>query len=243
MSNETPHFDKAPIVEAVIGVDLEEMLSDDILSDLKRLGEQLQTSYPIREDMRMGQLEWKLGSEPKQVDTQIGYFFKSKDGLQIVHARKNGFAFSRLAPYENWSSFIAEARRTWALYRRAVGPSKLAKWTVRYINKLSWPEGERMEDYLQVYPHIPGDLPQQIAGCFMRLQFPISSPQGLLTQQLVGLPQENPAKVAFMLDNEFAFSAIGLSDAAIWEQIDSTRAIKNRFFVNSITEKMKELIS
>ena len=100
-----------------------------------------------------------------------------------------------------------------------------------------------MESYLRVYPQIPEDLPQELQGCYMRLQVPISPPQGLLTQQLVALPQEHPGMAAFMLDNEFTFSAIGLSDSKLWEQIDLSRSIKNSFFVKSITEKTKEIIS
>ncbi len=243
MSSETQHFDKAPIVEAIIAVELAEMLGDDSLNALKEFGVQLQPSYPTSEDMRLGEYEFKLDSEPKQTDTHIGYFFKSRDGLQVVHARRNGFGFSRLAPYQNWSQFFEEAKRTWSLYRLAIGPSSLSRWTVRYINKLVWPEGERMEKYLRVYPQIPDDLPQHIQGCFMRLQFPVASPQGLLTQQLIALPPEQAEKVAFMLDNEFTFSAIGLRDSTLWDQIDSSRDIKNSFFVNSITDKMKELIT
>jgi uncharacterized protein (TIGR04255 family) len=243
MSSETLHFDKAPIVEAVIGVDLEEMLGEDSLVALKELGQRLRESYPTCEDLKMSQFELTIGSQPKQMDTQIGYFFKSIDQLNVVHARRNGFAFSRLAPYQNWGVFFAEARHSWKQYREVIGPIKLAKWTVRYLNKLSWPAGEPMEDYLRVYPYIPEDLPQMIGGCYMRLQIPIESPQGLLTQQLVMLPQEQPDKSYFMLDNEFTFSAIGLSDSTVWEHINLSREIKNKFFVNSITDKLKEMIS
>jgi len=243
MSSDTLHFEKAPIVEAVIAIDLEEMLGADCLGALRELGEQLNTSYPTIEEIRMGEFEFGLGTQPKQVETQIGYFFKSSDGKQIIHARRNGFGFSRLAPYQDWETFTAEARRTWTMYRKVIGPVKLRRWTVRYINKLSWPAGEPMEKYLRVYPYIPEDLPQELGSCFMRLQVPLGSPQGLLTQQLVALPPEQPGKVAFLLDNEFAFSPIGLSDAILWEQIDLAREIKNRFFVNSITDKMKEAFS
>src|ERR1017187_1434521 len=190
MSSETLHFDKAPIVEAIIGVDLEEMLGEESLSGLKELGEQLQPSYPTSEDMKMGQYELKLGSQPKQTETHLGYFFKSADGLQVVHARRTGFGFSRLAPYQKWEAFFEEAKRIWLLYRQAIGPVRLTKWTVRYINKLFLPEGEHMENYLQVYPHIPEGLPQELYGCFLRLQIPVAEPQGLLTQQLIGLPKE-----------------------------------------------------
>jgi uncharacterized protein (TIGR04255 family) len=243
MSIETQHFDKAPIVEAIIGVELAEMLGDDSLNALKEFGVQLQPSYPTSEDMRLGEYEFRLGSQPKQTDTHIGFFFKSGDGRQVVHARRNGFGFSRLAPYQNWDQFFEEAKRTWSLYRRAIGPSSLSRWTVRYINKLVWPEGERMGKYLRIYPQIPDDLPQEIQGCFMRLEFPVPAPQGLLTQQLILLPPEQAGRVAFMLDNEFTFSAIGLRDSTLWDQIHSARDIKNSFFVNSITDEMKELIS
>jgi len=243
MSTETQHFDNAPIVEAIIGVDLGEMLGEDSLNALKELGEQVRPQYPTSEEMRMGEYEFRLGSQSKQTDTHIGYFFKSEDGLQIIHARRNGFGFSRLTPYQNWDAFFLEAKRTWLLYRRAIGPSRLTSWTVRYINKLVWPQGERMENYLRVYPRIPENLPQELQGCFMRLQVPVEPPQGLLTQQLVGLPRESTETVAFMLDNEFTFSAIGLSDSVLWEQISLSREIKNKFFMNSITDKMKESIS
>jgi uncharacterized protein (TIGR04255 family) len=224
-------------------VDLEEMLGEESLSGLKELGEQLQPSYPTSEDMKMGQYELKLGSQPKQTETHLGYFFKSADGLQVVHARRTGFGFSRLAPYQKWEAFFEEAKRIWFLYRQAIGPVRLTKWTVRYINKLFLPEGEPMGNYLQVYPHIPEGLPQELRRCFLRLQIPVAEPQGLLTQQLIGLPKEEAGKEAFLLDNEFSFSAIGLSDETMWDQINSSRAVKNKFFVDSITPKMKEMIS
>ncbi len=100
-----------------------------------------------------------------------------------------------------------------------------------------------MEDYLQIYPHIPKNLPQTIQGLFMRLQVAISAPQGLLNLQLVGVPPEQEGKVSFILDNEFNFLAAGLDDAEVWEQIQLCRGIKNQFFVNSITDKTKEMIA
>ena len=100
-----------------------------------------------------------------------------------------------------------------------------------------------MEDYLRIYPHIPENLPQTVQGLFMRLQVPISAPQGHLNQQLVGVPPEQEGKVSFILDNEFNFGATGLDDAEVWEQIQLCRDIKNQFFVNSITDKTKEMIA
>lgn len=77
----------------------------------------------------------------------------------------------------------------------------------------------------------------------MCLQVPISVPQGVLNQQLVGVPSEEEGKVSFILDNEFGFDALKLSDSEVWEQIEMSRDIKNRYFLNSITDRTKEMIA
>ena len=74
MTSETEHFKNAPIVEALVGVDLEEMLGDDSLGVLKRLGDTLQQEYPTREDIVMGQVEFALAG--KQVDAPLVTFLR-----------------------------------------------------------------------------------------------------------------------------------------------------------------------
>jgi uncharacterized protein (TIGR04255 family) len=244
MSATAIHFDKAPIVEAIVGIDFEEMLPVEALEALKGLGEKLATDYPTVENLMLGEYKIQFGHPVTQVDTQIGYFLKSADGLQVVHAKRNGFAFSRLKPYRTWEDFIVEAKRTWTLYRSIFGAAGLAKFSVRYINRLSWPNGENIENYLAVYPYIPDGLPQSINGCFLRLEFPLSEPhEGKLIQQIASVPKTRPDLVSFVLDNEFTFAAIGLQDAEVWQRIENCQKLKNEIFLSSITEKMKELIS
>jgi uncharacterized protein (TIGR04255 family) len=244
MSAHAIHFDKAPIVEAIIGIDLEEMLPIDVLENLKVLGETFAPDYPIAEQLMMGEYKIQVGSPVQQIDTQIGYFFKSADGLQVVHAKRTGFAFSRLKPYQTWGQFIAEAKRTWELYRKIFSAASLAKFNVRYINRLTWPNGEKIEEFLSVYPHIPKELPQSLNGCFIRLDYPLSEPhQGRLTQQIASVQESQLDLASFILDNEFSFSTIGLQDAEVWQRIDECQNLKNEIFLGSITEKMKGMIS
>jgi uncharacterized protein (TIGR04255 family) len=244
MASDEIHFDKAPIVEAVIGIDFEETLPVEVLDNLKKLGGDFGANYPTTENITKGEYKIQPGLPVSQTETPFGYFFKSVDGLQIVHARRNGFAFSRLHPYQTWKSFVDEAEHTWIFYRAIVGPTPLSKFTIRYINRLSWPNGENIEDYLAVYPHIPKELPQQVNGCFIRLDFPLTAPhQGKLTQQIASVPESQPDSVSFVLDNEFSFAAIGLKDSDVWESIRACQRLKNQIFLSSITEKMKGLIS
>ena len=244
MSTQPIHFDKAPIVEAIVGIDFEETLPIEVLETLKVLGETLKPDYPTVENLTFGEYKIQVGSPVSQIETQIGYFFKSADGLQVVHAKRNGFGFSRLKPYQSWGEFIAEAKRTWGIYRSVLGAASLAKFSVRYINKLTWPSDGKIEDYLAVYPHIPEGLPQLLSGCFVRLDYPLSEPQeGKLTQQIASVPESQQEFVSFVLDNEFTFAALGLQDREVWQRIEQCQDLKNVVFLSSITEKMKGLIS
>jgi len=238
------HFDKAPIVEAVIGIDFEETLPIEVLDGLRALASTFAHDYPTVEPMVMAEYKLQPGVPVTQIETPMGFFFRSADGLQVVHAKRTGFAFSRLAPYRNWHEFISEAKHTWGAYRGSVGPSSLGKFTVRYINRLSWPSGAPIEDYLAVYPHIPEGLPQTLGGCFLRLDYPLSTPyQGKLIQQIATVPEGDRAMVSFVLDNEFSFSAIGLSDLEVWDRVNTCRTVKNDIFLKSISDKMRGLIS
>ncbi len=238
------HFDNAPIVEAIVGIDFEEILPIETLENLNSLSAAFSVDYPTVEKLITGEYKIQFGSPVEQVETQIGYFFKSVDGLQVVHAKRNGFAFSRLRPYQTWEKFIAEAKRTWDLYRHALSTPSLAKFSVRYINRLSWPNGEKIEDYLAVYPYIPDGLPQSLSECFLKLEFPLSEPhQGKLTQQIASVPESQPELASFVLDNEFNFAATGLQDYEVWQRIETCQDLKNKIFLSSITEKMKGLIS
>ena len=241
MQNDAPHFPNAPIVEAVIGIDLSEALSDDSLQTLSELATGFEPEYPIREAIYVGHLVAEFGKQPTQVDAQMGFYCKSADGRQVIHIRLDGFAFSRLTPYENWEHFSIEAKRTWAAYRSAIGMASLNRFNVRYINKLSLPKSAQLEDYLNVYPHIPNSFPQALSGCFMQLGYPLRDPyQGLLTQRLFAAPSEDPDLITFILDHDFSYATIGLSDSEMWEGVMKCRNIKNTFFLDALTSKMKE---
>src|SRR5438094_288898 len=54
--------------------------------------------------------------EVKPGQRSEGFFFSSVDGRQVVQARLDGFAFSRLKPYKDWDHLRAEAKRLWRDY-------------------------------------------------------------------------------------------------------------------------------
>jgi uncharacterized protein (TIGR04255 family) len=244
MISEELHFDKAPIVEAVISIELEEVLPIEVLGNLKSLSLELAKDYPTVEDVSSSDYRPQTGSSLSENENLIGYFLKSADSLQVIHLKRTGFGFSRLFPYETWRIFFSEAQRTWELYRRVVGSANLAKFSIRYLNRLTWPSDQEVEEYLNIYPHVPDGLPKSINGYYMRVDYALERPyQGRLTQQVGSVSESQANMVSFVLDNEFNFAAIGLQDAELWRRIDSCQDFKNQIFLSSITQKMKERIS
>ena len=227
------HFDNAPIVEAIIGIQLRDTLTDDEVAALRPFAQTFCEHYPIVED--------SLSSSGPLEGAENGLFVKSADGRRVAHLRQDGFAFSQLAPYTEWDEFRSEAKRLWHLYRRQVGDVPLSRFSVRYLNQMHVPVPAKIEDYLNFYPHIPDGLPQNVLNYFAQVIYPLREPyQGSFTQRLSPSISDDPSHASFILDHNFVFATEGLGEQEVWDAIEHCRKLKNDYFIASITEKMKE---
>jgi uncharacterized protein (TIGR04255 family) len=231
------HLNNAPIIEAIIGIELNDVLPSDVLAVFSQLPSDLARSYPSKTDIVQGNFSFELlANRTSSSQEPIGFFFKSSDNTQVFHAKRNGFAFSRLFPYESWQSFRDEARRLWGFYRQCVGPAIPNAFTVRYINKLFLPLADQIEKYLQVYPALPKAYPGMQTS-LIRLQFAIPEHLGIATVQQLRLPNEKPNFATMLFDNEFRIPCLGLEDSEIWKNIEKIRDLKNEFFFEALTEE------
>ena len=239
------HLDNAPIVEAVISIKLAEQLPATSLPDLEECSITISNSYPLRDPILAQQVQITIGiggASNVETPTLLGFFCKEPSSHRVVHLKLDGFGFSELAPYSSWDSFFPAAQKAWAAYQSAVGASTIAGWSVRYINKISWPEQEPMEDYLNVHPNLPENRTQDLLGCFIRLQLSITDPsKGVFAQQVIRVPSLEQGKTSYVLDHEFSYSALGLTETELWRQIDQSRSTKNRYFQQSLTPKALEM--
>jgi uncharacterized protein (TIGR04255 family) len=243
MATERLHLSKSPIIEAVINVQVSP-LPELSLENFKSVVEQVKDSYPGSKELSEMEFRGELNpQDPKASASQrsIGLQFQSTDAKQIFQLRLNGFSFHRLAPYENWQSFRGEASRLWSLYRKAVGPTRIETYSIRYINKVPIPLGQPIERYFKVYPMIPQDLPQAMVNYVMRLELQIEG--GIWIMHQAQLPPELPASGFILLDNELRYSVLGLTDEVVWHRIDETRHEKNRIFVGCITNELEDILS
>ncbi len=238
------HYSKAPIIEALIDIQIDQLPSDR-LESLASLG--LATGYSNSGRLGVFQLEGNFqtesGPSASATRTHTGEEFRSVDQKQSFQARLDGLTFSRLTPYTTWEQFRSEAKRIWKIFRNIVGPVQVNQYSVRYINKLMIPAGEEISHYLRTFAQVSQDLPQVLKSQFMRLELIIDNPPGLLIVQQFFSDSDDPESVAMILDNELRYSALSISsDEELWNRVEEVRAVKNKYFKGCLTKEMEERI-
>jgi uncharacterized protein (TIGR04255 family) len=260
---EHPHYPSAPILEAVLDFRVA-TLPAAAIDAIQQLGPDLGASYTRSERLKAGRISRSTFSDAD------GMAYASDDGKHVVQARLDGFSFSRLAPYDRWETFIAEARRTWDAYEgRVLRGRQILGFSVRYINEFTLEYYVPLHVYFNVYPAMPNrdvlftklflmaeTATDELPGRHLVLLAPRilmddfdarydEAPVSTTTAESLtpGEPTETPEApppLRIMLDNLFLFEAENASSA--WSVMDRVRKIKNDVFNSQITERLKETL-
>jgi uncharacterized protein (TIGR04255 family) len=240
------HYAHAPITEALI--DIRATVPTDVtVEDLTRAHREIEADYPkmaSRLDFHgMFSAGARVGATAQQ--DIIGSVFFSKDEKQIAQLRRDGFTFSRLAPYDDWENLRDEARRLWSIYRSIAKPTEISRVALRYINQINIPLPMRdFRDYLRTYPEVSTDLPQELAGFFMQTQIPQKDIGAILilTQTMVPPPDDKTSSVVLDVDVFIQDMAL-LTDEDIWGRLELLRNRKNEAFEACITNQTRRMIT
>lgn len=238
------HYPNPPITEAII--DLRVELPETVkVADLEKAHAGEESAYPIKKNriLAIGQIQVGEQVAAAARSKHIGFLFISMDGKQLFQARLDGFSMNRLAPYENWDVFCAEARRLWDRYRSVAKPKKLLRLAVRYINRLDLPlPVPDLKDYLRTVPEISPDLPQNLEGYFLHLRIPMGDIKSTLLVNQTIIEASGPNIVSVVLDNDiYRDDDVPQNDDAVWSFFEELRARKNEVFESSITDRAREL--
>ena len=241
------HYSNAPITEAIIDIQVRnpEGLTTDTLNNLR---EQVADKYPQRNIIQMTSLTAQIANDKditsQATNTSLGWSFVADDKRQVFQARLNGFTFSRLFPYENWPTFLAEARRLWDLYRLMANPQEMTRIAVRYINRLDLPlPFTDFKEYLRATPEIPSELPQGLANYFFQVTIPIVELSAMLVISQGLVPPAKPDHASVVLDLDlFRDKDLPAGDDDIWQLLDQFRMKKDEVFEACITQKTREII-
>jgi uncharacterized protein (TIGR04255 family) len=236
------HFENPPIIEAVIAFTIAPLPETAVAAfrecatEMKELG--YSKSGPVVQHQFQAKPEMGQSSV-SSVDSPVGVKFVSDDSLHAVQFNRTGFVFSRLGRYDRWEQLRDEGRKLWNLFERASGQPKIVTIGVRFINKLFLPLNENPSDYVRALPEIPEEVAPAINEMFMRIVSEIDSPPGRFIHNQALLPPEKEGFSTVLFDNDFQFPVEGKSQAEIWEMLESIREIKDAYFVNLTTDKMR----
>ena len=240
------HLPHAPITEAVI--DLRAQSSPNLdLGTLATLGQQV--GYGEPKDMHLFQFGFQRlpGQTPDthQSVAPIGFRYISNDEKYVAQFRRDGFTFSRLAPYTDWNQVFAEASRLYRIYIAAAQPEEINRIAVRYINRMLFPEAAvgDFSPFLTAPPPFPRDLSAAMTGFLNQVQV-VDKQTGIsvtVTQTLQAGGGE-PGKVPVILDLDiFEGGSKSPDPDVILPRFAALRDVKNRYFFSSITEKAVQL--
>jgi uncharacterized protein (TIGR04255 family) len=240
-----PRYSRPPIREALIEVQV--TLPPGVTADtLAQVQVGQEEAYPTRDRLYFQHAVPLAGdgTPPAPGLSLIGHSFHSRDGKQVVHARLNGFLFSRLQPYEGWQPFRNEARRLWEIYRAVARPEVITRVALRYVNQLDIPlSAANLKDYVRVVPDVPPGLPPTVSDFFMQLQIPQEGLRAMLFLNEATLKPSPPGGASILLDIDlFREAGPPQEEASLWDFVERLHARKNQVFEECITDRTRELI-
>lgn len=99
-------------------------------------------------------------------DGWVGLRMSSQDGKSIAVFSRDGFTYSRLAPYTNWREFSGEALRLWHLHCELAAISEVQRIGARCLNRFDVPvAGLVLSEYLPDLGRYP---PGYTRGSFLQ---------------------------------------------------------------------------
>ncbi|MBL7131145.1 MAG: TIGR04255 family protein [Candidatus Omnitrophica bacterium] len=248
MTQNVTSFPNPPITEALldIRVNLPKEITLDTLATFQ--GE-IKERFPTKKEKYKweGGVQFQAGGAPKIIPSSsgtIGYLFHAADGKKIVQARLDGYTFNKLKPYTNWEEFHSEAKELWEIYLKIAKPVNVTRVALRYINRIEIPlPFKDFKEYILTVPEIGDNIPSALSGFFTRLIIPNPDIQAdaVITETMEKI--DDKAKVLpfiFDIDVSRKYVFEPQSDE-IWQTLNKLREFKNQIFLNSMTEKAKEL--
>ncbi len=242
---------KAPIVEAVVDIDVE-MRPGFVLSESRELlNNAFRDRYPVTREREFDAHEIrKTPGAVGLIKSQSGLeslMFIQNDDRQLVQARRQGFSFNRLAPYEGFDQYKAEIDLRWKQFCDIVKPVRVAAIRMRFINRIEIPleNGQvDLDQYLRVGPRAP----DEDAFAFMSFSSrSVMTERATGIQVIVSLASRQPSAdfLPVILDVEVAMGCeCDASDLnCISDCLAKLRATKNVAFQKSLEDRCLALFN
>lgn len=243
-----PLLSKAPIVESALDF---RCPSTKVLNWLvvdKELKQAL-PDYPLMDMLRAFQGQFQVHPDKGNSSASVsdlgrnGTRMRSEASKRVVQFQKEGFVFSKLAPYINWDDFIGEAFRLWTIHKAIFDPSDVARIGIRFINRIEADSITSLDNVLKIFPSLPAEYNGELKTFLQHYSFAVrDKPYTVNLIQTVDIPI-NGNKVGLILDIDVFCRELFMDLDSIKKSLEEMREIKNNVFFNSLTkETIKNLI-
>jgi uncharacterized protein (TIGR04255 family) len=238
-----PHLANAPIVEALIQWQASPSKSLD-REELKKELERRFSGYSlhIQQQVEAALSASAEGMETRQRTRWAGFRLTSADEKYVCQFLPNGVLFSRLALYENWSTFAAEALRFWTGFVELAAPVAVERMAVRFISQMELKEGETAADFVKEMPGLPESMGLRPDTFFRQdiLEVPDYPYRVRLARVIQGREPPIVPRRSLIVDIDvFTTQPTKVDQAAIDQRLKEMRFLKNFVFFNFVKEPEK----
>ncbi|RMH44063.1 MAG: TIGR04255 family protein [Gammaproteobacteria bacterium] len=252
-------FPDAPILEALINFNVRFSRAVEV-DRINSFHNECGSTFPISQDRveirHTVSFDEKSGSTDAQLTREfVGKVFFAEDRARAIQIRRDGFAYSKLRPYNDWNSLVEDAKIWWEKYRDFYNPILVTKASVRYINKIGLPRSildangnivlSSLRNYILTTISIENRLSSIARDAFCRIVIPHPRETSILAT-VISTPDKNQNdqdKFYHILDIDVVADVEmdPINNDAIWNLMDALREFKNKIFFASLTEQAKEL--
>lgn len=238
LANPFPHLSSAPTVEAVIHWQAR-ATKTWLPDELKAILATQLPGYP-NADLQH-QHEFAVEVPAGESDSPLKRHQKSWQGFRLTHLTepfvaqftRNGLAFSRLSPYQQWESFSVEALRLWGVFLEIAAPEEIQRLGVRFINRIAKADFDNLDEYLNEVPSFSTRLP--LNGFMYQSRFDV--PGEYLGINVVKTMQPENSELAGLIIDIDVFTRRPLScdDRIMNDYLQKMRWLKNLVFFELLT--------
>lgn len=242
---EGPHLSRAPIAEAVIDFRARVASHWDEKTVSAAIKSQL-SDYTKMESLRGLSVNVRVSpNQPEAASSQsrdLGWM-----GLKLSRAdhdvaafTRDGFSFSRLSQYENWSELCKEALRLWEIHSAIAGITAIERIGVRYINRIEVPPVQfNLGDYFQGFTIADAGLTTENFFHHDALTIP-GSPYGINVIRTIqpGNVRESGCPYLILDIDVYLREQCGCASSALTERLEEMRRLKNHVFFSCVTQEV-----
>ena len=244
------HLHRAPIVEALVEFGVELAPGFDFAKNVSSLSAPFGEEYPglkrlfsFEAGLQMEDEGLRLGDAAGRL---AGHAYWSADQKQVAQIKLDSFAFNRLAPYEGLDAYSAEIRKCWAAYQQLLQPVSVRRIALRFINKIMLPLGGKNDLDLALYlvngPKLAEPESFLLEG-FLHQHLVVEQATGLKGRILLTIEPPSDGCIPLIFDIEVFKAELRVEPDAeqIWSILQDLRGLKNRLFLQNLTEKCLNL--